>query len=77
MTLALGLFMLCDLFKALVFVGLLPGEHGVVSLLQGVALGQFSGRHVAKATITATITAHVFPYLGNVLVASHVCPCSS
>ena len=50
--------------------GLLPGEHGVVSVLSGVPLGQFGGRHEAVSDVVSVAGRWVFNP-GDILVSSH------
>ncbi|EJM15709.1 hypothetical protein PMI22_04168 [Pseudomonas sp. GM21] len=53
-----------------IFKSLLPGEHGVVSALPGIAFGQFGGRHEAVGDVMTVTGGWVFNP-GNFLVASH------
>jgi hypothetical protein len=53
-----------------IFKGLLAGEHGVVSGLSCIPLGQFSIRHEAVGDVMTVTGGWVFNP-GNFLVASH------
>jgi len=57
-------------YLAAALKGLLPSQHGVVSVLPGFALGQFGGRHVAPGDVM-TVARRWVGDPGNVLVASH------